>query len=82
MWSAISEAAGKNSQVENYDFWGQMAIGPNPSSPQYNPGQVPYSLSLCFPFFKRGIATLMLQIFMTIKLDKMFKALCKVFDAW
>ena len=67
------------SQLENYDFWGQMDIGPNPSSQI----QCRASSLLSEPllFFKRGREMLMLQMFRTAKLNEMFTALWKVFDA-
>ena len=69
----------KNRQVENYDFWGQMDIGPNPSSQM----QCRASSLLSEPllFFERGREMLTLQICRTAKLNEMFTALWKVFDA-
>ena len=66
-------------QVENYDFGGQMDIGSNPSSQM----QCRASSLLSEPllFFKRGREKLTLQSFRAAKLNEMFTALWKVFDA-
>ena len=63
----------KNRQVENCDFWGQMDVGPNPSSQMQCRARSLLSEPLVF--FKRGREMLTLQIFRTAKLNEMFTAL-------